>query len=220
MTSFWEGLGRVKQNVTNGNNLKKFFDDKEKITTQFKALYKYGGTVSDEERKQFHLKNYRRAFSFCRNALDEYAKRVNAKQRGDKDDVTRPCQVIEALTRLCEDIPHLVKQNWNQNAFSELLTKFLNFNTNEEIRLKGVELACILINAGKDTSYHRYIECLSFAADFTPYCIEKPYENHYNNFKKNLILGMFHLFLQCKLNKIRIMCFMQIATEALPWIRT
>ena len=61
-------------------------------------------------------------------------------------------------------MPHLLKQNWNHYPLSELLTKVLNFNTNKEIRLKRVELACILINAGKDTSYHPYIKCLSFTA--------------------------------------------------------
>ena len=183
---------KIFKNFSDGNKLKKFFDDKEKVTTQFKALHGYGGSVSQEERKQFHLKNYRRAFSVCRNALDEYAKRgANAGRKKDGDDVKRPCEIMESLSRLCQDIPHLVKQNWNHNALSELFTKFLNFNTNEEIRLKCITFIFVVINAAKDSSHKKYVECLKFAADFTPFCIEAPYENYYNNFKKNLIVGMY-----------------------------
>eukprot|EP01084_Bolivina_argentea_P044772 82379_1 len=120
------------------NKLKKFFDDKEKYTTQFKALYGYGNSVSLEERKQFHQKNYRRAFSVCRAALDEYAKR--AATTTNKDTIKRTYEIIESLTRLCQDIPHLVKQNWRHNVLSEFFTKFLNFNSEENIRLKGIRL--------------------------------------------------------------------------------
>lgn len=199
MTSFWAGLGRARQNNTNENNLKKFFNDNLKVINQFKALYAYGGSVSQQERKSFHSKNYRRVFAVCRNALDEYAKKAAVStRRGDNDDAKAPCEIIEALSRLCTDIPDIIKRNWNHNALSELLTKFLNFNTNEKIRLKGV---------GKDGSYHRYIEMLQFTADFTPYCIEKPYENHYNNFKKNLIVGMSYLCLKSGSNNIHKMLY-------------
>ena len=192
-------MNKLFKNFTdqNGNNLKKFFDDREKIITQFKALYAYTGNVSREERKQFHLKNYRRAFSVCRNALDQYQKR-SAKSIIKKE-AQSPNEIIECLSRLCKDIPHLVKQSWNHNALSELCSQFLNFNTREDIRLRGVNLMFIIINAGKDLSRKVYIELLQYSMDFTPYCIEAPYENYYNNFKQNLIVGMYKLlaFLIC-----------------------
>ena len=192
-------MKNIFKNLSDTNKLKKFFDDKEKVTTQFKALHGYGGSVSQQERKQFHQKNYRRAFSVCRNALDEYAKRgATATRKKDGEDIKRPCEIMESLSRLCQDIPHLVKQNWNHNALSELFIKFLNFNTNEEIRLKCITFIFVVINAAKDSSHKKYIECLKYSPDFTPFCIEAPFENYYNNFKKNLI----------------------VAQDALPWTRT
>ena len=184
-------------NTFKPNKLKKFFEDKQKVTTQFKALYSYGSSASQEERKQFHQKNYRRVFSVCRNALDEYSKRNVTNKKSKDDDVKRPLEIIEALTRLCQDIPHIVKENWNHNALSELFTKFLNFNTNEEIRLKCITFVFVVINAAKEQSHKKYVERLKFSADFTPFCIEVPYENYYDNFKKNLIVGMFLLFSLC-----------------------
>ena len=178
---------------TRGKQIRKFFEDREKVTSQFKALYAYGSSATREERYQFHQKNFRRAFSVCRNALDEYAKRTNAKGRkGDADDAKRPVEIIEALSRLCQDIPQYLKGkgSFNQNAISELFIKFLNFNTNEEIRLKCIQFIFVVINAAKESSHPKYIECLKYAADFTPFCVEAPYEAYYNNFKKNLIVGM------------------------------
>ena len=178
------------------NLLKNFYNDQLPVTKQFKSLYSYGKDVSAEERKQFHTKNYRRVFSVCRGALDEYAKRGINKT---KDEVKRPCEIMESLTRLCQDIPHLVRQNWNHNALSELFSKFLNFNTNEEIRLKAITFIFIVINAAKNQSHKKYIECLKHSADYTPFCVEAPYDNYYNNFKKNLIVGMWMKLLSLSL---------------------
>eukprot|EP01084_Bolivina_argentea_P107655 192478_1 len=167
MSNVFKTLSKKTKELKDGNKLKKFFDDKDKITTQFKALHAYGSSVSLSERKEFHQKNYRRAFSVCRTALDEYAKRGANTNRKNQEDIKRPCEIMESLTRLCQDIPHLVKQNWNHNALSELFTKFLNFNTNQEIRLKCMTFLFVVINAAKDQSHKKYILCLKYSADFT-----------------------------------------------------
>merc|ERR1711933_321774 len=136
----------------------------ERVTTQFKMLHAYGSSVSQKDRQEFHQKNYRRAFSVCRNALDEYSKRYQNSNKNKKDDETkRPLEIIEALTKLCQDIPHIVKENWNHNALTELFTKFLNFNANEEIRLKCITFIFVVINAAKDTSHKKYVECLKYS---------------------------------------------------------
>ena len=87
-------------NTFKPNKLKKFFEDKQKVTTQFKALYSYGSSASQEERKQFHQKNYRRVFSVCRNALDEYSKRnVTNKKSKDDDSQIKDVAPIIAQTK-------------------------------------------------------------------------------------------------------------------------
>lgn len=182
------------KNLHTKNKFEKIFDDRQKITTNFKALHFYQGSVSPEQRKQFHLDNYRRAFTVCRDALDEYAKREHASKGRQLEDVKRPCEIMEALMRLCQDIPDLMKKNWNQNALSELFVKFLNFSTNEEIRLQCVTFIFVVINVAKEAAHRRYIECLKYSCDYTPFCKEGPYDKYNDNFKKHLIVGLYSIF--------------------------
>eukprot|EP01084_Bolivina_argentea_P222012 375889_1 len=106
------------RNLCNDTSCRKFFNDREKITTQFKSLSKYTSSISSADRKQFHLKNYRRAFNVCRHALDEYTKRyvtINSHEKYQHY-IKRACEIIGTFIRLSQDIPHLIKQRWNHNA--------------------------------------------------------------------------------------------------------
>eukprot|EP01084_Bolivina_argentea_P184855 318818_1 len=100
-------------NIITNYKLKSFYSDKLPIHKQFKALYRYGKEACNEDRKLFHEKNYGRVFSVCRCVLDYYAhKTINTRSRKPEDYITNVCQIIEALTRLCKDIPYLIKQHW------------------------------------------------------------------------------------------------------------
>eukprot|EP01084_Bolivina_argentea_P002791 5180_1 len=181
--------------------LMKFYDDKEKLTTQFKALYSYLNDASFQERTKFHSRNYRRVFSTCRNALDEYSTRAAYYKSKRHEDITKPLQIIEALTKLCQDVPYLLKQGWNCNSLSQIFTQLLTFNINNELRYKCIQFVFTVMNTFADntldtsstTTLNKYTDIFKCVVDYTPFCICAPYEQYYNNFKSTLIVAQKQL---------------------------
>lgn len=101
---------------------------------------------------------------------------------------------MDALTKLCQDIPHLVSQNWMHNALTELFTQFLDHRNNEQIRLKCVTFLFVVINCGRNDSHKEYISCLKYSCNFSAFCFEtQPYDRYYNNFKKDFIKAQTQL---------------------------
>ncbi|ETO04485.1 hypothetical protein RFI_32912 [Reticulomyxa filosa] len=190
--------------------LEQFSSDKCDAKTRFKALISIQSSISKKlvfykrkkkkihvedsgnnaERKKWHEANCRQVFNVCRSALEEYAKNPSKKDT-NFEDPQRVCDIINCLTTLCQDIAELLAQKWNVNANTELLTKLLHYQTNEQIRYDAITLAFVIINGCKDKAAPKYVQLLKHAIDFTCFCTEGGFIQYEKNFKQYLIICMW-----------------------------